>query len=172
VDVPEQQPATCRCGEPYVVSLLLLTPALAMGTLRETMHPTSEISWRPRRLHLPPESRQVFAGAASSAIAAFAVLGLLAVPTGTVLRTIDHGSGPALTGLVVFLGFATAAGAQVGPAFRSGLTTLVGACPPKLTGQVVSSYHAAAYIGLSVPVVGTGLVLTPPYGTHGPNVLP
>ena len=58
------------------------------------------------------------------------------------------------------------AGSGSGLAFRSGLTTLADACVQQLMGQVVSSYFAVAYLGLSIPVVGTGLVLT----IYGPTV--
>jgi predicted MFS family arabinose efflux permease len=207
-------PGSAQLWLPYVVMLLLLTPALAMPTLQETVRPTRPLSLRPRRLQLPSGARRVFPAAATSVFAAFAVLGLIAALSGTVLRAIDPGTGPTLTGLVIFCAFAAAAGSQLlstrlaprtgltiamallavgtilitlgvrahgmtpfiagavvggsgsGMAFRSGLTTLVNACPAQLTGQVVSCYFAVAYLGLSVPVVGTGLVLT----IYGPAV--
>jgi predicted MFS family arabinose efflux permease len=207
-------PGPAQLWLPYAVTLLLLMPALAIPTLRETVHPIRALSLRPRGLHLPPSVRQPFTGAATSVFAAFAVLGLIAALTGTVLRSIDPGSGPALTGVVIFFGFAAAAAAQLaatrltpqtgsdvamaslivgtilvalgvhihllaaivagmiiagsgsGLAFRSGLTTLADACAQQLMGQVVSSYFAVAYLGLSIPVVGTGLLLT----IYGPTV--
>jgi MFS family permease len=53
-----------------------------------------------------------------------------------------------------------------GLAFRAGMTALTGAAPPESRGGTISAFFVAAYIGISLPVVGVG-ALTVGIGLRG-----
>ncbi|MGW3077315.1 MFS transporter [Kitasatospora sp. NPDC001132] len=61
--------------------------------------------------------------------------------------------------LSLFLVGAAVSGGAAGFAFRSGLALLSANARPDQAGRLVSGYFTSAYLGLSLPVVGTGLLL-------------
>lgn len=85
-----------------------------------------------------------------------AVTGMVAVPAGLGLIVAAL---PA-TSLALFLAGSVIGGAGSGLAFRAGLALVTSQAPADRVGQVVSSYFVAAYLGLTVPVVGVGLLVT------------
>lgn len=68
------------------------------------------------------------------------------------------GSGIALASLTAFLCGALIAGLGQGVAFRAGLGALAAASPAEHRGAVTSTFFVVAYVALSIPVVGIGLV--------------
>ncbi|MFI6766024.1 MFS transporter [Streptomyces sp. NPDC050355] len=84
------------------------------------------------------------------------VLGMVAVPVGLGLFVAAL---PAAS-LALFLAGSVIGGAGSGLAFRAGLAMVSHQAPPDRVGQVVSSYFAAAYLGLTLPVLGIGVMVT------------
>ncbi|MBZ9575516.1 MFS transporter [Modicisalibacter sp. MOD 31.J] len=68
------------------------------------------------------------------------------------------GAGIALASLATFLCGALIAGLGQGVAFRAGLGALAAASPAAHRGAVTSTFFVVAYVALSIPVVGIGLV--------------
>ncbi|MFI8185179.1 MFS transporter [Actinacidiphila glaucinigra] len=99
---------------PYLVFLgLLLLAAAGVALVPETVERAAERpAYRPQRVTVPPAARPAFFAACGATLAAFAVLGLFtSVGPGFVAGTLHHPS-RALAGLVPFLDFGCAAGAQ------------------------------------------------------------
>ena len=69
--------------------------------------------------------------------------------------------------LALFLVGAMVGGAAVGFAFRAAVLTLNTIAPPDRRAEVLSTFFVVAYIGITVPVVGTGLLLTTHHAAHG-----
>ncbi|MFG2139931.1 MFS transporter [Streptomyces sp. NPDC048650] len=84
------------------------------------------------------------------------VAGMVAVPAGLALFVAAL---PAAS-LTLFLTGSVIGGAGSGLAFRAGLALVSSQAPPARVGQVVSSYFAAAYLGLTLPVLGIGVMVT------------
>ncbi|MFF3914486.1 MFS transporter [Streptomyces sp. NPDC001852] len=85
-----------------------------------------------------------------------AVTGLAAVPAGlTVLVT----ALPAHS-LALFLASSVLSGAGTGLVFRSGLALTLAGTPAEQAGEVSSCYFLAAYLGLTLPVMGTAVLIT------------
>ncbi|MGW2489861.1 MFS transporter [Streptomyces sp. NPDC001606] len=83
------------------------------------------------------------------------VAGMVAVPVGLGLFVAAL---PA-SSLALFLVGSVIGGAGSGLAFRAGLAMVSHQAPPDRVGQVVSSYFASAYLGLTVPVLGIGVMV-------------
>ncbi|MEU1289247.1 MFS transporter [Kitasatospora sp. NPDC005856] len=83
------------------------------------------------------------------------IVGMAVLPAGLALIVAAI---PAVS-LSLFLGGAVVFGSASGLAFRSGLALLSANARPDQAGQLVSGYFTSAYVGLSLPVVGTGLLL-------------
>ncbi|MFJ8677137.1 MFS transporter [Streptomyces sp. NPDC093589] len=85
-----------------------------------------------------------------------AIAGMVVVPLGlaVIVAALPAASLP------LFLLGAAVAGAGGGVAFRSGLALVVAQAPAGRTGELVSSYFVAAYLGLAVPAIGVGLLVT------------
>ncbi|MFF0624112.1 MFS transporter [Streptomyces sp. NPDC004296] len=62
--------------------------------------------------------------------------------------------------LTLFLAGAALGGGGAGAAFRSGLAALTARVPAARTGEVASSYFVAAYLGLTLPVIGVAVLLS------------
>ena len=97
---------------------------------------------------------QLLAGRISARSAS--LVGLAVLPVGLLLITLAL---PAKS-LALFLVGAMVGGAAVGFAFRAAVLTLNTIAPPDRRAEVLSTFFVVAYIGITVPVVGTGLLLT------------
>jgi MFS family permease len=64
----------------------------------------------------------------------------------------------ALPSLPLLVAAAAVAGLGQGTSFRRGLEAISGAAPPARRAEVASSYFLVAYLALSLPVVGVGLL--------------
>ena len=60
--------------------------------------------------------------------------------------------------LTLFMAGAVIAGTGQGIAFRAGLGAINAACPPAERAAVTSTFFIVAYIAISVPVIGIGLM--------------
>jgi len=97
----------------WVVDLALVGISLVgLVTVAETVRRTRP-TFRFQRLSIPHEIRGEFVRASAAAGAGFAVLGVLTSVTGILLGTELGRDDPALTGFVVFLGFAFTAAGQL-----------------------------------------------------------
>ncbi|MFC6063217.1 MFS transporter [Streptomyces ochraceiscleroticus] len=85
-----------------------------------------------------------------------AVWGMVVVPLGLAAIVLAL---PAAS-LPLFLVGAAVAGAGGGVAFRSGLALVAAQAPAGRASELVSSYFVAAYLGLAVPAIGVGLLVT------------
>ncbi|QHC22578.1 MFS transporter [Streptomyces sp. GS7] len=85
-----------------------------------------------------------------------AIAGMVVVPLGlaAIVAALPASSLP------LFLLGAAVAGAGGGVAFRSGLALVVAQAPAGRAGELVSGYFVAAYLGLAVPAIGVGLLVT------------
>lgn len=68
------------------------------------------------------------------------------------------GAGIGLASLGIFLAGAMIAGLGQGISFRAGLGMIAAASPPDQRAAVTSTFFFVAYVAISIPVVGTGLV--------------
>ncbi|MEU1619259.1 MFS transporter [Streptomyces sp. NPDC005722] len=192
---------------PYLVFLgLLLIAAAGVALVPETVELAEERpAYRPQRVSVPSATRPAFFAASGATLAAFAVLGLFtSLGPAFVSGTLHHPS-RALAGLVPFLIFGTAAGAQAlllrvsargqmatglalmvaglaavtaavwlpslglfvaggmaagagaGVLFKGTVSTVVSLAEPHRRGEALAGLFLAAYIGLSVPVLGLGV---------------
>ncbi|HEY8729719.1 MAG TPA: MFS transporter [Acidothermaceae bacterium] len=97
---------------------------------------------------------QLMAGRVSARTAS--LVGLAVLPVGLVLITVAL---PAKS-LALFLVGAMIGGGAVGFALRAAILNLNTIAPPDRRGEVLSTFFVVAYIGITLPVVGTGLLLT------------
>lgn len=75
-----------------------------------------------------------------------------------IVGALTVGTGLALATLWVFLLGALIVGLGQGIAFRAGLGAVAAACPLNQRGAVTSTFFVIAYVAISTPVVGIGLV--------------
>jgi MFS family permease len=66
--------------------------------------------------------------------------------------------GLAASSLGLFIAGALIAGVGQGLSFRAGLAGVNQASPPELRGEVASSFFVVAYVAISIPVIGEGLL--------------
>lgn len=85
-----------------------------------------------------------------------AVAGMVAVPLGLVLIVAAL---PASSPILFLLGSALS-GAGGGTAFKAGLALVTRHAPAARTSEVVSAYYVGAYLGMAVPAIGVGLLVT------------
>jgi MFS family permease len=97
---------------------------------------------------------QVLAGRLPNRTASLVGLGI--TPVGVVLVIVALEA----TSLALLVVAVVVAGLGVGFAFRASLGKVVSIAPAEKRGEVTSTYFAAAYLGLTVPVVGSGLLVT------------
>lgn len=112
------------------------------------------------------------AGAVVFSAFASSTLGQLLVDRLTVARALPAGcvllvGGMALIGasllahsLPLLLAGAVVGGAGQGLAFRSGIAAVAARAPEARRGETVSAFFVAAYLGISLPVVGVGALTT------------
>jgi MFS family permease len=83
-------------------------------------------------------------------------LGCLILIAGTLLVTLSIG----IASLVLMVAGAFIAGCGHGVAFRARMGEVTAASPPAQRAAVASSFFLVAYVAISVPVVGLGLLTT------------
>jgi MFS family permease len=196
---------------PYIVlGLALVVGLVAVVASVEGHTPVQpRPSYHPQRFKAPTEGRSVFVAALTAAFTSFAVFGLIAGLTGTLLVESFHHSSPAITGLVIFLNFGTGAvaqttttswpahhlfsagtvaaicgigiivasawlhpasltvflvgcvvsGAGCGALFRGGIQTVISTSTADDRAGALATFFTAGYAGISIPVIGAGLVI-------------
>ncbi|RLV10255.1 MFS transporter [Streptomyces griseocarneus] len=82
-------------------------------------------------------------------------VGMAAVPLGLALLL----AGLSAASLPLFLCGSVLGGAGAGTSFRSGLASVAALAPPDRVSELVSGYFVAAYLGLTLPVVGVAVLL-------------
>ncbi|MEU1675223.1 MFS transporter [Streptomyces roseifaciens] len=83
------------------------------------------------------------------------VAGMTAVPVGLALIV----AGLSAASLPAFLCGSVLGGAGAGTSFKSGLALVTSQAAPDRVSELVSGYFVAAYLGLTVPVVGVAVLL-------------
>ncbi|MFF7729513.1 MFS transporter [Streptomyces sp. NPDC008001] len=83
------------------------------------------------------------------------VVGMTAVPLGLALIV----TGLSAASLPVFLCGSLLGGAGAGTSFKSGLALVTAQASPDRVSELVSGFFVAAYLGLTVPVVGVAVLL-------------
>lgn len=198
--------ATAPLRLPFWVDLVLLVPAFAAVIgLPETVRPSGRSLPRMQRLRVPAQLRGTFTRAATAGFASFAMSGLFGAAAPIFLATLLHLPSPALSGVMVFLLFASSAAGQLAITRISARTGLSAGCVGVITGaglvaaalalvslallitgaivaglgqglsvgaglaalnaeapadrraEVASSFFVVLYVGLSIPIIGTGL---------------
>jgi MFS family permease len=84
------------------------------------------------------------------------LLGLAVTPVGVVLLIVAV----VATSLPLLIVAVVVGGLGVGFAFRASLGKVIAIAPADRRGEVTSTYFVGAYLGLTVPVVGAGLLVT------------
>jgi len=82
----------------------------------------------------------------------------LAGSAGLVSGMVLLGLGLGLSSLALLVAGGVLAGLGQGVSFRHGLAAINAASPPQHRGEVASAFFVLMYVGISVPVVGLGLV--------------
>jgi MFS family permease len=142
----------------WVVDLaLVLTGLIALLPVAETVRDRT----RPRleRLRIPTGIRSTFLRVSAPAAAGFGVLGVISSTTGVLLVAELHINDPAVTGLILFLAFAsTAVGQLVDHRFRPAVSS-VAACIALIMSAclIATAVLAASLAALVVAAVFTGL---------------
>ncbi|GAB2848448.1 MFS transporter [Actinocorallia aurea] len=105
----------------------------------------------------------LFAAAAAAQVAAgrfmprtASLLGLALMTAGVVVVV----SAVAAASLPVLIAGVLVGGVGVGLAFRAGLSTVTAIAPEARRGEVISAFFIAAYVGLTIPVVASGVLVT------------
>jgi MFS family permease len=97
---------------------------------------------------------QLLAGSLSTKRAS--LVGLAVVPIGLALIT----SALPAKSLPLFLVGAVIGGAGTGFAFRSAVVSVAARAPQERRGEVLSTFFVIAYIGIALPVIGAGVLIT------------
>jgi predicted MFS family arabinose efflux permease len=193
---------------PYLIQLLLLTPALmAAWAMPETVEEagSGSVTWRPRKPEVPAGIRVTFAFASAAVFVAWAVTGLYLSLVPSYVANLFQADNLALEGGVVFVMLGASSAAQVllrrtpsqtaitsgllmlavglggivlavplgslwllllatllsgighGLAFLGSQNAVGGVAPSERRAEVNSSFYLAVYLGVGLPVVGTGL---------------
>ena len=103
----------------------------------------------------------LFASSAVGQLAVPRIRGRLALPAGCavlIAGALLTAAALAASSLGLLFGAAIVLGAGQGLAVGSGLAALNAGTPAELRGEVDSSYFVAAYAGVSVPIIGVGLL--------------
>jgi predicted MFS family arabinose efflux permease len=88
----------------------------------------------------------------------FGARALVAGSAGLVAGMVLLGLGLALSSLDLLVIAGLVAGLGQGVSFRHGLAAINAASPPQQRGEVASAFFVLMYVGISVPVVGVGLL--------------
>jgi MFS family permease len=184
----------------------LLAPAFAaVIRMPETVRRSGHSLLRMQRLRVPAELRGTFTRAATAGFASFTMSGLFSAVAPIFLATLLHLPSPALSGVTVFLLFASSAAGQLvitriparaglstgcigvitgaglvaaalaleslalliagaivaglgqGLSVGAGLAAINAEAPADRRAEVASSFFVVLYVGLSIPIIGTGL---------------
>jgi hypothetical protein len=198
--------ATTPLRLPFWVDLGLLAPAFAaVIRMPETVRRSGHRLPRMQRLRVPAELRGTFTRAATAGFASFTMSGLFGAVAPIFLATVLHLPSPALSGVTVFLLFASSAAGQLvitriparaglslgcigvitgaglvaaalaleslafliagaivaglgqGLSVGAGLDAINAEAPADRRAEVASSFFVVLYVGLSIPIIGTGL---------------
>ena len=84
------------------------------------------------------------------------LVGLAIVPVGLCLIT----SALPADSLALFVGGGIVGGAGVGVAFRAAVVSIASLAPDARRGEVLSTFFVIAYVGITVPVIGAGVLIT------------
>ncbi len=197
---------------PFAADLVLLAPVLLVPLLGLPESVTDRDGWRKgvalQRIGVPRQIRVPFLAAAIATLAGFALLGFTNALAGQVLSEGLGNRSRQTAGVIAFLVFAAACGAQLvvgtisgqaaelvgltllpvgsvilvaavfaasmwllvlgvvvggfgaGLAFRAALAAVTDMAPPQRRGEVISTFFLAAYVGIAVPVVAAGVLVT------------
>jgi len=136
-----------------VFALLGLFSALAPSFLRSTLHePNLIVAGVVYLLFGTASAAQVVLHTLTTRTARLAGRSLLLLA----LALIELGLG--LSSLALFLAGTVIGGLGIGLAFMGSLAAINQAAPPEQRSAMVSAFFVAAYSGVSVPVVGVGLL--------------
>ena len=198
--------ATAPLRLPFWVDLGLLAPAFAAVIgMPETVRRAGGSLPRMQRLRVPAQLRGTFTRAATAGFASFTMSGLFGAVAPIFLATLLHLPSPALSGVTVFLLFASSAAGQLvitriparvglsagcigvitgaglvaaalaleslalliagaivaglgqGLSVGAGLAAINAEAPADRRAEVASSFFVVLYVGLSIPIIGTGL---------------
>jgi MFS family permease len=124
---------------PYVVLLAALGIAIAAVVVSPEGHPALDPRprYRPQAPSVPARDRQQFTAAIVGALVTFAIGGLIAGLTGTLLAGPLHHGSPVLIGVAVFLFFGSAAASQTLTADWSVNRLVAAGIPTMLVGLAV-----------------------------------
>jgi MFS family permease len=165
---------------PYLVFLILLAlSAVAVAATPETVvAPAVAPRYRPQRIRIAATDRRRYAVAAAGAFAGFAVFGLFTSLAPSFVAGSLHHPGRLLAGVVVFLVFGAAAGAQAGsgllaPArrFTAGLTAEAAGLVVLGAGMRLSSL-VLFLVGGAIAGGGAGLLFKSAVGAVAAMVAP
>ncbi|MGH7486232.1 MAG: MFS transporter, partial [bacterium] len=62
--------------------------------------------------------------------------------------------------LSLFVSGGIVGGAAVGVAFRAAVVSIAASAPDERRGEVLSTFFVIAYVGLTVPVIGAGVLIS------------
>jgi MFS family permease len=150
---------------PFLVVLVALVLGVVLVLLAPEGHPAAHPRprYHPQRLAAPAGARRQFAAAATGAFTAFAVAGLFAGLTGTLLAGPLRHHSPALTGVTIFLTFGTSVLVQTTttswPAHRlvaAGIPPLIAGLGLLVTSAWTSPPNLALFLTSGV-VAGAGI---------------
>ena len=124
---------------PYVLLLVALVGSVALVAWapegRQPVHPRP--AYRPQKLRVPADARAQFIAATTGAFLVFAVFGLFAGLAGRLLAGPLHHPSAALTGLAIFVNFATGALVQTTTTHWPARRLIAAGLVPTLVGLIV-----------------------------------
>jgi MFS family permease len=137
-------------------ALLAFTTALAGQVLSEGLHDHSHqtVGLVAFLLFAAAAVAQVLSGRVPPRRASLAGLAMMPVGTIVIVTAVDQASLSVLVVGVLVAGFG------VGLAFRTSLATVTMIAPVARRGEVISTFFTAGYVGLTIPVIASGILVT------------
>jgi uncharacterized membrane protein YoaK (UPF0700 family)/predicted MFS family arabinose efflux permease len=152
---------------------LVLVAAIGIVAMPEPVEKKSRAQLRPQRPHVPREMREVFSHAAIAAFAGFAVLGLFAAVSPSLLGQGLGVTSPAAVGLIVFLVFGASTIGQASMSLVGQDRALPAGCVALIAGMGLLAasigFSSLALLVLSALVAGLGQGLSFRAGLAGLN---
>lgn len=130
--------------------LSALAPTFLGGSLHETSHAVAGLVVF--AVFAAATSAQLLAGRLD--VRAGLLSGLLLLPVGLAMIVLAL---PTVS-LTLFVAGAVVGGAGVGLSFKASLALVTGLVSDSHRGEVTSSYFAVAYVGITIPVIGVGVL--------------